>query len=153
MYLTLMEDVPTFHDGLLAGVNVHTKRAKLVLHRLNGEVWEVIVHGVQALRMDNFREGNIVYELKIFQGVTPPAGVLERLFDAPHPSAAKSYHEQYASFLGSRRHAIASGKNLLLAIDCSYGADLLAYGETVEVSRVGDGADAAINQPAAGERP
>jgi hypothetical protein len=92
--------------------------------------------GIKALHVENFREGNIVSEVEMFSVAAPISKavklIMDRLFPAPHPSADQVYHDRYAIFIEDRISEISSGAAKLVSISSSYGADLLAFCETVE---------------------
>jgi hypothetical protein len=82
---------------------------------------------LKALQIEDFRQGNIVSLVEIIAGHPPHAAIeLDRLFAAPHPSAAAQYHEAHAGVLNRQIERIESGQTKLVVILPSYGADLLA---------------------------
>ena len=123
--------VPSFHDGYLTSIAVGDKCATLGFTRSDGAQFELDLLGVEALQIEDFRQGNIVYELEIISGRDPSSydnhRALDRLFVAPHPAADARYHEARAAFVAKQVEKIKNGQALLVAVSASYGADLAAY--------------------------
>jgi hypothetical protein len=92
--------------------------------------------GVEALLINDFREGNIVLELHVVTGTQfeeagfSPGDVrasLHVLFTGPHPDAAQKYHDDHNAFLDRQIERLREGTMKLIILDPAYGADLLAY--------------------------
>ncbi|GGB58384.1 hypothetical protein GCM10010833_11460 [Blastomonas aquatica] len=95
--------------------------------RSDGSGCEVLLNGVDALQMDDFREGNIV----VYFGTTTrqhPGRLndLARLYTPPHPSAAAEYHEAHAGLLDRKVDAVISGELVFVEMSPAIGADLVA---------------------------
>jgi hypothetical protein len=58
--------------------------------------------------------------------------VLERLFSAPHPDAAKEYHDAYTKLLNDKVEAVLTGAAVMLLISPSYGAEVAVMGASVD---------------------
>jgi len=129
--------VPSFHDGYLTSIAVGDKCATLGFTRSDGAQFELDLLGVEALQIEDFRQGNIVYELEIVSGRDPASydntRALERLFIPPHPSAEACYHEASAAFRARQVEKIKNGEALLVIVSPSYGADLAAYCASVRL--------------------
>lgn len=54
---------PDFHDGFVDGVLASDGTARIVLRIVTGERFTLLLRGVDALRVNDFRKGNIVLEL------------------------------------------------------------------------------------------
>lgn len=134
-----MSSFPSFHDALLTGVALSEKRATLTLLQVSGEKWEVVIGDVQALQMDEFREGNIINYFEVVASSQPPRNVLERLFTSPHPSAAQEYHDAHTKLLDAKSCMVLAGEAALVMITPSYGAEFCALGASVEAYQVADG--------------
>jgi len=132
--------IPSFHDGCLTGVALKDKVAVLSLRRSGGDEYELMLSGLRALQVADFREGNIVAAAEVISGREPDATakdeIMERLFPGPHPNAAQSYHAEHAAFIEARLAELSSGAATLVAISASYGADLLAFCETVQMRSI-----------------
>jgi hypothetical protein len=128
----MVETTPTFHDGYLTGVNVGEGFAILSLKRENGEAWEIRLAGVEALQMDDFRQGNIVFSVELTRGNAPEPAPFERLFGRPHPSAAAKIHEAYGQVILRKMAMVEEGKATLLVLASAYGADLVALCHSVQ---------------------
>jgi len=94
---------------------------------VNGPEYELLLEGLEALHVEDFREGNIISLVEIVTGHPPHADTdFDRLFVPPHPSAAEQYHDAHALVLKRQIARIENGETSLVLIVPSYGADLLA---------------------------
>jgi hypothetical protein len=130
---------PSFHDGNLLGIQLAAGEAALSLKRVNGENYELTLNSLEALQMDDFREGNIIFEIEIINGRAPSAEALERLFVSPHPGAAAKYHDTHAQFLSSKVAKVEAGEATVIRITSSYGADIVAYCASATLRALGNG--------------
>ena len=122
-----METIPHFHDGYLTGLRLREGGATLYLREVDGPEYELLLEGLEALHIEDFREGNIISHVEIVTGRTPYAHVdFDGLFDPPGPSAAAQYHEKHAALLRRQIARIESGEACLIVIEPSYGAKMLA---------------------------
>lgn len=101
---------------------------------------EVLLNGVDALQMDDFREGNIV----VYFGTTTQEHLgrpsdLARLYTPPHPSAAAEYHEAHAGLLNRKVDAVIAGELIFVEVSPAIGADLVATCEQVSCKFHGNG--------------
>ncbi|WP_333605186.1 hypothetical protein [Novosphingobium sp.] len=127
-----MNSVPGFHDALLTGISLAEKRVILAISRVNGELWHAIVHGVQALQVDEFREGNIISHFEVVAGSEPSRDILKRLFTPPHPAAEQQYHDAHAQLLDAKSRMVRDSEAVLVMVIPSYGAELAAFGVSFE---------------------
>ncbi|MEO7691726.1 MAG: hypothetical protein ABIS51_20755 [Sphingomonas sp.] len=122
-----METIPHFHDGYLTGVRLREGAATLYLREVDGPEYELILEGLEALHIEDFREGNIISCVEIVTGRTPYAHIdFDQLFVPPGPSAAAQYREKHAAVLERHIARIESGEVCLTVIAASYGAQVLA---------------------------
>ena len=122
-----METIPHFHDGYLTGVRLREGGATLYLREVDGPEYDLILEGLEALHIEDFRQGNIIAHVEIVAGRTPYAHIdFDRLFVPPDPSAAAQYHEKHTAFLKRQKARIESGEVCLIVIEPSYGAQMLA---------------------------
>lgn len=129
-------NLPSFHDGHFEGIMLGDDSATLSLARSDGTPFEVKMVGLDALQINDFRQGNIIFSLEVVSGRQPEreglAETMDRLFPALHPKAASSFHIAHAALLAAKLAAVASGQAALVSITSSYGADLVALCKTVE---------------------
>lgn len=118
---------PTFHDGLVTGLRLAGDGGVIYLTHLGGAEWRLVLAGVQALQMDDFRQGNIISAVWVINGTRPDPALLERLYPGPHPSAAAEYHQAHAALMSAKAAMVERGEAVLLVIEPSYGADLVAF--------------------------
>lgn len=127
----MAETLINFHDGAMTGIHVGKGFALLSLERENGEAWQVRLDGLDALKMDDFRQGNIILSFDVTVGATPERESFDRLFEAPHSLAAPEYHEAHAHFIARKMAMVADGSATLVRLTPSYGADLMALCQAV----------------------
>jgi hypothetical protein len=130
-----MTDIPNFHDGYLTGVALNAGQADFTIETVNGERWRIAVHGLQALRVDDLRESNIISYLELVTRRKPSLDVLRHLFTPPHPSAAQEYQDAHAKVMDTEAHKVLAGEAVLIVISPSYGAEIAAMGTSIEVTR------------------
>lgn len=131
-----------FHDGKLESVAVADGTAVFGLVHVDGRRFKLNLSGVEALSINDFREGNIILELQVvagsdFQraGLTPGdvRATLEVLFLRPHSNAASEYHEAYDNLLQSKLDLLEKGAAKLVILDPACGADLVAFCTSAEL--------------------
>jgi hypothetical protein len=54
---------PSFHDGFVQGLFSSDSEVKLFLCTVAGEKFTLLLQGVERLHVENFRQGNIVFEV------------------------------------------------------------------------------------------
>lgn len=128
----MMANSPRFHDAQLVGIALDCKRATLTVVQVNGKKWQIAIEDVQALHLNDFREGNIISDFAAFSGEDVPGGILEILFTPPHPAAAERYHAEHARLLDAKRALVQAGDAVLVVITPSYGAEFAALGARLE---------------------
>lgn len=123
------------HDAGFDGIVTTAEKVTLYFTRSDGVGCTVVLRDVRALQMEDFRQGNIVMAFEVTTGEVPDAeGELDRLYPAPHPSAAPEYHAQYTDFVQSELKAVEAGELNFVSMVPAYGADLLAVCGSVESS-------------------
>lgn len=109
---------PDFHDGALTGVRV-IERSTLELYcsTLEGEAYKVSLSGLEALKVDNFREGNIIFEIELFNS-NFPIELVKRAFSL---SA-----EENPPWLQQKITEMTADGWTLLELSSSYGCEIAA---------------------------
>lgn len=135
----MVEELP-LHDATFDGLVMQGRVCRMFFSRPDGSGCEVLLAGVDALQMDDFREGNIV----VYFGTTTRehAGKLRklaRLYTPPHPSAAADYHEAHARLLDRKVNAVVSGDLIFVEMSPAIGADLVATCQEVSCKVHGGG--------------
>ncbi len=134
-----------FHDGNLESVTVGDGTAVFGLTHVDGRRFRLNLSGVEALAMNDFREGNIILELQVlsasdFGKAELSAGdvraTLEALFPRPHADAAPEHHETYERFLQAQHERLDQGAAKLVLLEPAYGADLIAFCTSAELVSV-----------------
>lgn len=60
---SVASDLPDFHDGFLDGLFTHGSEVRIFLRKQGGEKFTLVLHSVKLLRGDEFREGNIIFDV------------------------------------------------------------------------------------------
>ncbi|WP_295632118.1 hypothetical protein [Novosphingobium sp.] len=122
-----MEPIPRFHDGYVTGLRLRDEAVTIYLQDVSGSDYELLLEGLEALHVENFREGNVILVAEVVTGRTPDADTdFDSLFIPPHPSADAQYHDAHGLVLKRQIARIETGELSLVLIVPSYGADLLA---------------------------
>jgi hypothetical protein len=133
----MAQEIPHFHDGYLTGIILNEQGATVYLCQVTGEEYALTLSGLEALQMEDFRQGNIISMVEVIRGNVPSGhSCLERLFQPPHPSADQKYHDAHDAVIAKQSARIASGEVSLLKISPSYGGDLLAICRDVKLTSV-----------------
>ena len=122
------------HDASFNGVIVQNRAADLHFVGWDGTPRVVRFSGIDAMQMDDFREGNIVVLFETASADVSLEGVdWERLYPSPHPAAAPEDHLKYDAFLRRKRRGIEEGDLTFVRMVPAIGGDLLAVCERVEM--------------------
>jgi hypothetical protein len=110
-----------YHDGSLEGIvsSAARREARLALVAEDGSRRVVTLRGVRALAMDQFREGNIVGDL--------------RLLSVAQASADAEVARRIEAKLFLEPSSIPEAARIFL-LESSYGAELVAICDGIEVS-------------------
>lgn len=135
----MVEELP-LHDATFDGLVMQGKDCRMFFSRSDGSGCEVLLSGVDALQMDDFREGNIV----VYFGTTTrehPGRLsnLARLYTPPHPSASAEYQEAHAGLIALKVGEVVSGDLIFVEMSPAIGADLVATCEQVSCKVHGGG--------------
>ena len=128
-------DFSQFHDGHLTGVQLGEDTVTFLLARADGQAFDLVLSNLKSLQIEDFRQGNIVNYIGTFDGTAPgDAAYIERLYTSPHPSAAAQYREANAGFIARQLASVRSGETVMIAIEPSYGASVVAHCGAVTLS-------------------
>jgi hypothetical protein len=105
-----------YHDGYLDGIAVSDRCARLTIRSIENEGRVVTLFGVAKLKLDHFREGNIIGDL---WWMTVPEALAVG-------DVARRLTEHFGDKLPT--------EGFVFMLDSSYGADLIAVCERAEVS-------------------
>lgn len=109
---------PDFHDGALTGVRVIEKSVlELYCSTLEGDAYKVSFSGLEALKVDGFREGNIIFEIELFNS-NFPIELIRRAFSL---SA-----EDNPPWLEQKIKQMTDDGWTLLELSSSYGCEIAA---------------------------
>ena len=112
---------PEVHDGQLMSIAMsQDKTLTVCFQTASGSSVTLQFLDVVRLRADNFREGNIVFEVRTYTGGECPPDLVARAFDYGEAETAR--------WLPAQLHTIVSEAWRLVVIDSSFGCDLVALG-------------------------
>jgi hypothetical protein len=111
---------PELHDGQLLGIIVSPDREDLTLYcrRTDGVDIAVTLPDLIRLRVDNFLEGNIIFEISIREGEQCSADAVRKLWNYDETEAGQH--------LATLMKEIKDGGWSLIELSSSYGCELLA---------------------------
>ena len=131
-----MAGIPTLHDACLVGISLSEKRAVLTAKTPDDKEWQIVIHGVDALLVDEFRDGNVISFFEVYLQSEPPRDIIERLFISPHPSAAPKYHQRYSELMDTKCRAVEAGELVLAWLAPVYGVEVVVLGSSLEALQV-----------------
>ena len=135
-----MKDELPLHDATFDGLINHGKDCELFFSMPDGSGREVHLNGVDALQMDDFREGNIC----VYFGTTTrerPVNIIafERLYGPPRPNAPAEYQKKYTAFRDRKIESVAEGELIFVEMNPAIGANLVAACKRVQLRVRGNG--------------
>lgn len=118
---------PELHDGYVEALSVvNNKWVALECRTVKNERMKINFGGVRILRGNDFREGNIILNVAIYQGTKIPESEIEQLL-----------FNQY-----SKRDAITktieelhSSNEFFVHLECSYGLELKIFCKEIRFDR------------------
>lgn len=107
--------LPSFHDAQLSGiVLLPQKRCLAIITTVNNQTHRIVFRGVERLRADDFREGNIILDVTVQSGKSvDKAGVLFAL--------SMEDERRHPAFFDSVIGRIERGELMLVQVNPSYG--------------------------------
>jgi hypothetical protein len=117
-----MKNFSQFHDGYLDGLFLHGSAASIFLSTASKQAFVLQVSGVRSLKVDNFRQGNIIFDVLVRDGAELTVDDVKQFFE--FKDEAKSLEK-----LEHLRH----GGLVVLEINPSYGAACSILAESVEL--------------------
>lgn len=120
---------PDFHDGALTGVRViEESTLELYCSTHDGDPYTVSLSGLEALKVDNFLEGNIIFEIELFNSKFP-IELVRRAFSL---SA-----DDNPAWLQQKMKQMADDGWTVLELSSSYGCEIAAIARgKIEVRRL-----------------
>jgi hypothetical protein len=114
---------PEFHDGLLLGIVMSPSDKSLTVHcqTIDKEDCRLTIPQIVRLRADDFRQGNIIFEMTLREGPEVPEEAVRKLWQFEGDMAAKH--------LATLMRKIQSDRWILFEIGSSYGCELLAVSQ------------------------
>ena len=96
---------PDLHDGLLLGLILSEDRKDLTLlcRHVDGREYKLTVPELHCLRVDNFLEGNIIFEILVREGDQCPAELLQKVSSYDDDTAREHLP---ARFSGNQRRTM-----------------------------------------------
>ena len=109
---------PEFHDGYLKGIMLEAND-QLSLHceDIDGNRGHLLIPNLVSLRSDNFRQGNIIFEFRVYSGEQIPRRLIAKV---------EYFVEPVEDSINKRVSEIAQNGWSLLELGSSYGCELLA---------------------------
>jgi len=119
---------PEFHDGQLLGFVLSPSDQSLTIFCQTVDKLDYVIRVPSLVRFrgDDFREGNIIFDISIREGRAIPPSAVRKVWSYDDAAADK--------FLTSRLEEIGRGKWALLEVTSSYGGQLLAISRSAASS-------------------
>lgn len=108
--------IPPLHDGLLRGLLVSDREARLFVQTEAGAHFTLLLSGVKRFNVDGFAEGNIILDCDVSPDPEIPADILVALNQG-------RAHDKELTHL---RALVAEGGYLVFSMVPSYGATVAA---------------------------
>lgn len=118
--------LPDFHDGHLTGIIVGDGSADLLCSTVHGDKYTWHLFGVQRLRADNFRQGNIIFEIILHQKDFP-SNLVKTAFGYDR--------EDEPAWLAAEILKLRDERGMVLEVGSSYGCHVVVVfygGFTIE---------------------
>jgi hypothetical protein len=132
---------PGFHDGRLTSITVSedSKTASIGLLRFSGEPFLLRLFDVELLLATEFRQGNIVLDVVLANGIEPrDMAAFRRLVGEPRTDVAVSLQERSEANIARRLRDVVEGRSVFAQIEASYGCDLACLCGSAEMIAVGE---------------
>jgi hypothetical protein len=139
-----MVELPSFHDGHLDGFITTGKAIALYLRNVAGQKYTLLSKDLRLFRGDNFRAGNILFDVTVRKASELVPSEIAQLLDLTDDHARAFDHEQW---LRKARQDVV----LLVESTASYGAECRAVCADIALSRVSSAVDRVSVRRSSGE--
>lgn len=117
-------DMPNFHDGHFDGFLIENpKLVYLFLRTHDGTSFTLVLKEVEALRLDDIRQGNLIFDLVLRSGNQLTGSDMSELYGT-------SVDQQIEGLLAKNRDG-----GQLLEVNATYGAQGMVLFKTWEISK------------------
>lgn len=123
----------SFHDGKLMSITVADEKLSLEVYS-DGKLTQIQVVGLEKLRATEFKEGNIINSLTILSPDSlPDISEVRALMKYAYElnDADLERNPKFSSFLEGKLKEYQDGSLLVLEVEPSYGAYLVAIGRGI----------------------
>lgn len=111
---------PEFHDGYLQGYIVREDVLSLILETPGKELSVMEVPGILEMTVDNFKAGNIVFDVMVYDLPDAPKHLLDYAYSyTDHGGTASLISEE-------QMNAVRQSSGCCLHLDTSFGCKLVA---------------------------
>jgi len=116
---------PDLHDGVLTALDlVDEKILRIRARDVRGGKHLIELHGLSLLLADEFRQGNIILDVRFETARAPDEQAIRYLLG--EPPAGEPFRSKYESHVRKLIQSIANGELTLVTIGSSYGCSLTA---------------------------
>jgi hypothetical protein len=128
---------PNLHDGQVLGLHLPERAsARVTLADANNQRFLLEMSAVQRLLCNGFAEGNIISELIITTRRAPTLEALRRLVGELHPNVGEPYRTRHENWVSECEAKISNGQLSFVELVPSYGCELLALCESLQLSAI-----------------
>lgn len=117
-----MKNFDQFHDGWLNGILLEEHNAKLFISTAEKQPFVLEIEGITSLKLDGFRQGNIIFDVLVRETNEITSGDIEELF---------GYTDKQQTW--KRPEQVRNDRSVVIEIGTSYGASLLALARSAEL--------------------
>ena len=124
---------PDLHDGHVLGLRLLDKRSlQLSAQTAKGELFTLLLAGLQRLRCDGFGQENVIFSIEITRNAQPRLETLHRL--TGEPPAREPYRSRHQEWIAELSRDIVGGRMMLVSPEPSYGCMVTALCETIRIT-------------------
>ena len=110
---------PVVHDSRLVGLLISGKELLLLIEPLEGTRFHIVLKDVERLRVDDFREGNIILDIAVYRG-----SEIE-IEDVAYVHGLENEGLQSGGFLKETMQTLAERNIILVKVHPTYGCSLV----------------------------
>ena len=123
-----LTNIPSFHDGHFLGVILHSEaNVSLFVSDLENKRYEIRLSGVDKLKIDNMREGNIILSIESDQDISLDDPLIDEILEIDNNEMRKmEFYRKYIEKLKNR-------SLIAFALNPSYGASIVALCNDIAV--------------------
>ena len=126
---------PDLHDGYLTGLELIEEHIlQIRLRNVVGKRFTMELSGLHLLLANEIRQGNIILNIRIEHRRDPDPSLMRQLIGGLHPSVGEPYRTKHEDYFKRMADAVRNGDLTLVAVEASYGCDLVALCKSASIA-------------------